>query len=92
MLRGTVRERVFARSTLGPLKVPCFTLISALQEIEDPSLQLDALALTFTIIAQGAGIDPHSLVTRAKCQLLHAEATRNTHLEAIRDYAVGELT
>jgi hypothetical protein len=85
------RERLFARSTLAPLKVPAFAIANALQDTEDASLQLDALALTFTLISQSAGIDPHDLITRAKRQVADADATRNPHLEAIRDYAAGEL-
>jgi hypothetical protein len=89
--RGTLRERITAHSTLGPLKVPSFALIDALGAVEDPAWQLDALAFTFTVICQSAGIDPHELVTRAKRQADEADAVRNPHIEAIRDYAAGEL-
>lgn len=92
MLRGTIRERLFARSTLAPVKLPAFNILSTLQDTEDQSLQLDALALAFTLITQSAGIDPHELVLRAKRQIADADATRNPHLEAIRDFAAGELT
>lgn len=86
-----VRERLFARSSLAPLKLPAFAILNCLQDTEDTSLQLDALALTFTLISQSSGIDPHELVTRAHRQLADADAVRNPHLEAIRDYAAGEL-
>jgi len=86
-----IRERLFARSSLAPVKVPAFKLLTGLQDTDEPSLQLDALALCFTLISQSAGIDPHELVSRAKRQIADADAVRNPHLEAIRDYAAGEL-
>ena len=89
----TLRSRLFGRSTLVPVKVPAFKILDAVQgAYEDPSVQLDALALVFTLLGQSAGIDPHELVTRAKRQLIDADAVRNPHLEAIRDYAAGELS
>lgn len=91
MLRGTTRQRVFANSSIRPLRGPAFAVISALQDTRDGAVQLDALALTFTLICQTTGIDPHELVSRAKRQIADAEATRNPALEAIRDYAAGEI-
>lgn len=91
MTPATIRSRVMARSTLGPLKDPAFRVIDALQSTQDPSVQLDALALTFTLIARGTGIDPHELVSRAQRQLLDADAVRNPNIEAIEAYAQGEL-
>lgn len=91
MLGRTVRERIMARSSLAPIRVPAFDIISAMQRQQDPSIQLDALALTFSIVCLGADIDPHDLVTRAKRQIADAERIDNPILEAIRDYAAGEL-
>lgn len=88
---NNLRERVMARSSLRPLKQMAFHLVNALQDEQDTSVQLDALALTFTLICQSSNIDPHELVSRAKRQIVDADATRNPHLEAIRDYAAGEL-
>jgi hypothetical protein len=87
----SLRERVFANSSLVPLKVPAFTLLDALQMTEDSAKQIDALFLTATLVALGAGIDPHDLIIRAKRQIADADATKNPHLEAIREYATGEL-
>jgi hypothetical protein len=91
MLPATIRSRVMGRSSLGPLKDPAFRIIDALQSVTDPSVQLDALALTFALVARGTGIDPHELVSRAHRQLRDADALRNPTIEAIEAYAQGEL-
>lgn len=92
MIRKNLGERVMARSSLVPLKVPAFQIVEALQKTQDQSIALDALALTFTLICQSTGIDPHALVTRAVRQAADADVLPNPHLEAIRDFAVGEMT
>lgn len=88
---ANLRERVFARSSLRPLKAPAFLIIDALQRTPDTSLQLDALSLTFTAICQSVGIDPHDLIVRSKRQLADADVLHNPEIEAIRDYAAGEM-
>lgn len=88
---ANLRERIFARSSLRPLKAPAFLVIDALQRTPDTSLQLDALSLTFTTICHSVGIDPHDLIVRSKRQLADAEVLKNPEIEAIRDYAVGEM-
>lgn len=84
-------DRVRGRSSLRPLKVPCFMLVETLQKIPDPSIQLDALALTFAAVCRGIDVDAHELVTRANRQLVDADQADNPHLEALHDYAKGEL-
>ena len=91
MPQANLRERVMGRSSLIPLKTPAFNLIDILQRTEDASIQLDALCLTFVLICQSAGIDPHDLVSRAKRQAAESNEIPNPHLEAIRDYASGEM-
>lgn len=91
MLPHTIRDRVSARSSLVDLKVPSFRVIDALQVTEDRSIQIDAVALTMTLMAQAVGIDPHELVTRANRQIAEASALKNPHFEAISAYAAGEL-
>jgi len=86
----TIRDRVSFRSTLAPLKTPAFSILDALQS-HAADIQLEALALTFTILARGAGLSAHELVDRAGRQLSDAEAVRNPIPEAIAAYAQGEL-
>jgi hypothetical protein len=87
----SLRDRIMARSSLRGLKAPAFLLLDGLQRTEDPATQLDALSLTFTAICQSAGLDPHELIIRSRRQLREADLTRNPEIEAIRDYAAGEL-
>lgn len=86
-----LRERIGGNCSLRPLKAPAFNIMDALQRTQDPAHQLDALALTFVLICQSTNIDPHDLVTRAQHQSRDSDAVPNPHLEAIRDYAAGEM-
>jgi hypothetical protein len=90
MKSHTIRDRIAFRSTLVPLKAPAFSILDALQA-HPADVQIEALALTLTILAQGAGLDPHQLVERARRQLIDANRVRNPIPEAIEAYAQGEL-
>ncbi len=90
--RMAVRSQVMANGSLLPLKVPAFQLLDTLQGVsKSKAVQLDALFLTATLVAQGVDIDPHELISRAKRQIREAATVRNPHLEAIREFAAGEL-
>lgn len=92
MNKHTVADRISFRSSLAPLKVPAFCVLDALTSTsDDPSIQIEALALTLVLLTQPLGLDPHELVSRAKRQISDADAVRNPHLEAIRDFAGGEM-
>lgn len=81
-----------ANSSLRHLKVPAFQLIDTLQGVsKNKAVQLDALFLAATLIAQGAGVDAYDLITRATRQIREADAVRNPHIAAIREFAAGEL-
>lgn len=86
----TLRLRISARCSLGPLKVPAFSILSALQE-HPADIQIEALFLCATLMAQSAGLPPHDMVGRALRQISDGDAVRSPHLEAIRDFAAGEL-
>lgn len=88
----TLRDRIMARSTFSGLMGPAFLILDGLQRTEDPAAQLDALSLTFTAICQSAGLDPHELIIRSRRQLRESEVISHPEIEAIRDYAAGELT
>lgn len=91
MSPATARDRIAFSSDLSRLKVPAFLVIDALQH-SPKDVQIEALALTLAALCRSLGLDPHSLVTRANRQLVHSDAVRNPHIEAIADYAAGELT
>jgi hypothetical protein len=90
MSPSTIRDRIAFRTTLGPLKAPAFSVVSALQD-HTKDVQLEALALVTVLAAQGAGLDPHELIVRARRQVSDANAVRNPTIEAIEAYAAGEL-
>lgn len=86
-----LRERLMARSSFSGLMGPSFSLLDCLQRTEDPALQMDALSLVFTAICQSTGLDPHELIIRSRRQLRESEVISHPEIEAIRDYAAGEL-
>lgn len=93
VLKGAARvilSKSSGRSSLASLQVPAFNIVDALQK-HDPEIQVEATALAFVTLTAALGIDPHELVSRAKRQ--HADSLRldNGDLEAIADYAQGEL-
>lgn len=86
----TVRLRIAARSSLAALKEPAFAILDRLQD-EPRDVQLEALFLAAAALAEGAGLDPYELTSRARRQLLDGVRVRNPLIEALRDYAKGEL-
>lgn len=86
----TIRDRISFAASAAPLRVPSFQILDALQR-SHPSIQMEALFLTATAMAQTLGLDPHEMVSRAKRQLPDAEGPFTEQLQAARDYAAGEL-
>lgn len=91
MNNQTLRDRVSFRSSLEPLRQPSFGIIGALQD-HTADVQLESLALTLVLLCEGTGMDAHDLITRAKRQTATSTELPDPILEAIRDYAAGELT
>lgn len=90
MQNHTIRDRIAFRNSLGSLKTPAFAILDALQHLPR-DIQVEALVLTATLITQGASLDPHELVSRAKRQIADADRVDNPIIEAIDAYAKGEL-
>lgn len=86
----TIRDRIAFRSTLRQLKEPSFRILAGVGECP-PDIQIEALALCFTLLTANAGLDAHELVARARRQIADADRVDNPHLEAIADFAKGEL-
>lgn len=76
--------------SLEKLKVPTFLVLDAVQHAPK-DVQLQGLALALAGMCRPLGVDPHDLVSRANRQLNEAEATKQPILEALGDYAAGEL-
>jgi hypothetical protein len=91
MAPHTIRDRITFNSNIEKLRRPAFAIISALQDFADPAEQIEALYLTAAILAQTNGLDAHDMIARARRQIADAEAGRTPFIDAIRDYAAGEL-
>src|SRR4051812_40087018 len=86
----TIRDRITFATNAERLRRPAFHTISALQQ-HDPAVQMDALFLTAVAMADVLGLDSHEMVTRAKRIMPDAEAAHTLHIQAVKDYARGEL-
>lgn len=87
---ATTRDRIAFRSSLEPLRLPSFGIISSLQN-HTADVQMESLALTMVLLCEGTGLDAHELISRAKRQTHTSLELPDPTLEAIRDYAAGEL-
>jgi hypothetical protein len=87
----TIRLNLAAASAPEPIRHGSFAVLDALQRYR-PETQLDALFATAVAMSQSLGLDPHDMVVRARRVLPDLEAAYTNHLQAIRDYAKGELT
>lgn len=90
MKQHTVRDRVAFRTSLRTLRGPAFGVIDALQS-ESKDVQVEAAGLAFVAMCLAIGADPHDMVIRHKRQLSDANAVRDADIQAIADYAKGEL-
>lgn len=90
MQTHTIGDRIAFRSSLAPLRAPAFGIINSLQDVT-ADVQLESLALTLVLLCEGTGQDPHALVARASRQSDSSSQLPDPTLEAIRDYASGEL-
>lgn len=85
-----IRDRISFATTAEKLRRPAFHAISALQSFP-PEVQLDALFLAAVAMAEALRLDSHDMVSRAKRIMPDAEAAHTMHLQAVKDYARGEL-
>jgi hypothetical protein len=85
-----IRDRISFATSAERLRRPAFHALSAVQQFP-PETQLDALFLTAVAMAEALGLDSHDMVTRSKRIMPDAEAAHTMHLQAVKDYARGEL-
>lgn len=85
-----VKDGVRFNGNANKLRVPTFSVIHALQQF-DPSVQIEATFAAAVILAETIGLDPHELVSRTRRQLSDLEAVRTANIDAVREYAAGEL-
>lgn len=81
---------VRAASSVSDLREPAFRIIDRMQDL-DPSTQVRALALAFTVVASEIGIPAFDLVQMSERMMSQAEGPHTIYVQAIRDYARTEL-
>ncbi len=91
----TARTRVIAErarwsSEVAALREPAFRVIHRMEGVE-PHLQFNAVMLAARALAEALGLDPHEEIVKAGRMMADAEGPHTTHVQAIRDFARGEL-
>jgi hypothetical protein len=69
---------------------PAFLVIDRIQGL-DPSIQLTAVAVALCAMSQALGLDMRDVINVAENTLRDAEGPYTQHIQAIRDYAEGEI-
>ena len=83
-------DRARNASTVACLREPAFLVIDRVQRL-DPADQIRAVALALTAMCEGVGVDPHDLIHASHRMMSQATGPHTEHVQAIRDYAEGEL-
>jgi hypothetical protein len=83
-------DRVRLDPTVAQLRRPAFKLVDRMQDLH-PADQLRATFIAAVALSEACGLDPYEEVQRAKRMMDHAEGPFTYHVQAIRDYAAGEL-
>lgn len=85
-----ISERARHSSDVAALRQPAFAVINRMDGLE-PHLQFNALMLAAVVACEALNLDPHEEVERARRKVSAAEGPHTMHVQAIRDYARGEL-
>lgn len=83
-------DRTRTASSVAVLREPAFIVLDRVQRL-DPADQIRAVALALTAMCEGVGVDPHDLVHASQRMMSQATGPHTEHVQAIRDYAEGEL-
>lgn len=86
----SIADRVRLSSTVAALREPAFLIISRIQDV-NPSDQVRALVLAAYVVCDALNLDPFEEIARASRLVDDAEGPFTYHVQAIRDYAKGEL-
>lgn len=84
-----VRDRIGMVSP-AQVMVPAFQILDRMQRL-DPAVQLTATAVALCAMAESIGYDMAEIITVAENTLRDCEGPFTTHIQAIREYAKGEL-
>ena len=86
----TVRDQLRFLANPARLRVPAFRVIERVQD-HTPGEQVLATAVALIAMCQSANISLHDVLTTAGNVLADVEGPFTTHLQAVRDYAAGEI-
>lgn len=86
----TVRDGVAFASAPGPLRA-CAAGVMARMQDHAPQYQLLGTAVALAAMAESIGLNPHAVLSRARNALRDLEAAHTHQVQAVRDYARGEL-
>lgn len=75
---------------MGALRAAVFSVLNRMQDAK-PSIQLLATAVALRAMAESLNLDLSDLMQQASNVLRAADGPFGTHIQAIRDYAAGEL-
>lgn len=72
------------------IRGPAFAIIDRLQRM-DPSVQLMATAVALVAMSEAVGLRMRDVINVAENTLADSEGPYTEHIQAIREYARGEL-
>lgn len=85
-----VSEHLSLFSNAAAVRIPAFEVIHRMQG-KHPAIQLLATAVALKAMTDAAGVDLSDLLHMAGRVITDAEGPFTAHIQAIRDYAAGEL-
>lgn len=72
------------------IRAPAFGVIALLQG-QDPAVQVTAIGVALCAVAEAIGMDMEHVIYVCENTLRDAEGPYTEHIQAIREYAKGEL-
>lgn len=85
----TLRSRIGSISPPA-IRAPAFKVIERIQGL-DPAVQITASAVAVCAMAEAIGLPMRELIRVAENTLRDSEGPYTEHIQAIREYAKGEL-
>lgn len=76
--------------TPAQVRAPAFAVIARLQEM-DPSIQITACAVALCAMCEAIGLRMRDVINVAENTLRDCEGPYTEHVQAIREYAKGEI-
>lgn len=70
----------------------CAAAVMSRMQSHTPAVQLLGTAVALVAMSESLGLDPHEVVQRARRAVHDLEAAHTHQVQALRDYARGELT